>query len=69
MRRVDPLEKILMFEKNWGQEEKGVREDEMIGWHHWLNGHESEQTPGNHEGQGSPERGIPWGQKESDMTE
>ena len=30
--------------KGWGQEEKGAAEDEMVGWHHWLNGHESEQT-------------------------
>ena len=35
-RRVDSLEKILMLEKNWGQEEKWVTEDEMVGWHHWL---------------------------------
>ena len=33
-------------EKDWRQEEKGTTEDEMIGWHHWLNGHEFEQTPG-----------------------
>ena len=32
--------------KDWGQEEKGTTEDEMVGWHHWLNGHEFEQTPG-----------------------
>ena len=32
--------------KDWGQEEKGTTEDEMAGWHHWLNGNESEQTPG-----------------------
>ena len=38
--------------KDLGQEEKGVIEDEMIRWHHRLNGHESEQTPGNNEGQG-----------------
>ena len=36
--------------KDWGQEEKGVREDEMVGWHHWLNGHEFEQTQGVNEG-------------------
>ena len=40
--------------KDWGQEEKGVTEDEMVGWHHWLNGHEFEQTLGDGEGQGSP---------------
>ena len=39
--------------KDWGQEEKGTTEEEMVGWHHWLNGHESEQTPGDSEGQGS----------------
>ena len=39
--------------KDWGQEEKGATEDEMIGWHHWLNGHQFEQTPGISEGQGS----------------
>ena len=37
--------------KDWGQEEKGVREDEMVGWHHWPSGHEFEQTPGDSEGQ------------------
>ena len=39
--------------KDWGQEEKRVTEDEMVGWHHWLNGHEFEQTLGGSEGQGS----------------
>ena len=51
------------------QEEKGVTEDEMVGWHYQLNGHESEQTPGDGEGQGSLEYCSPWGRKESDMTE
>jgi len=37
--------------KHWGQEEKGVTEDEMVGWHHWLNGHELEETQGDCEGQ------------------
>ena len=46
--------------KNWGQEEKGATEDEMVGWHHWLNGQEFEQTPGNSEGQGSPACCSPW---------
>ena len=40
-------------EKDWGQEEKGMMEDEMVGWHHWLNGHDFEQTQGDSEGQGS----------------
>ena len=39
--------------KDWGQEEKGVIEDEMVGWHQWLNGHECEQTLGDSEGQGA----------------
>ena len=39
--------------KDWRQEKKGVLEDEMVGWHHWLNGHEFEQIPGDAEGQGS----------------
>ena len=38
--------------KDWRQEEKGMTEVEMVGWHHWLNGHEFEQTPGHSEGQG-----------------
>ena len=39
--------------KDWGQEEKGMTEDEMVGWHHRFNGHEFEQTLGDSEGQGS----------------
>ena len=39
--------------KDWGQEEKGVTEDEMVGWHHWSNEHEFEQTLGYSEGQGT----------------
>ena len=39
--------------KDWGPEEKGIAEDEMVGWHHWFNGHEFEQTPGDSKGQGS----------------
>ena len=39
--------------KNWGQEEKGVTENKMVGWHHWFSGYEFEQTLGNSEGQGS----------------
>ena len=54
--------------KDWGQEEKGTTEDEMVGWHHWLNGHEFEQTLGNGEGQGSLVCCSPWGCKELDTT-
>ena len=39
--------------KDWVQEEKVKTEDKMVGWHHWLNGHEFDQTPGDNEGQGS----------------
>ena len=39
--------------KDWGQEEKGPTEDEMVGWHHWFTGHEFEQPPGDSEGQGT----------------
>ena len=54
--------------KDWRQE-KEVTEDEMVGWHHQLNGHEFEQTLGDSEGQGSLACCSPWGGKESDMTE
>ena len=55
--------------KDWRQEEKGTTEGEMVEWHHWLSGHEFEQTPGDGEGQGSLPCCSPWGCKESDMTE
>ena len=55
--------------KDWGQEEKGTTEDEMVGWHHWLNGHEFEQVLGVGDGQGSLACCNSWGYKESDMTE
>jgi len=55
--------------KNWKQEEKGITEDEMIGWHHQLDEHEFEQAPGDGYGQGSLMCCSPWGRKESEMTE
>jgi len=55
--------------KDWGQEEKGMTEDEMVGWHHQLDGCEFEQAPGVGDGQGSLSCCSPWGRKESDMTE
>ena len=55
--------------KDWRQEEKGTAEDEIVRWHHWLNGHESEQAPGVGDGQGSLVCCSPWGGKESDTTE
>ena len=54
--------------RDWGQEEKGTTEDEMAGWHHWLNGLESEQIPGNGEGQGGLACYSSQGCKELDMT-
>ena len=48
---------------------KGMTEDEMVGWHHWLNGQEFEQAPGVGDGQGSPACFSPWGCKELDMIE
>ena len=56
-------------EKDWRQEKKGMTEDEMVEWHHWLNGHEFEQGPGAGDGQGGLACCSPWGRKESDMTE
>ena len=55
--------------RDWGQEEKRTTEDEMAGWHHWLDGHESEWTPGVGDGQGGLACCNSWGHKESDMTE
>ena len=55
--------------KDWGQEEKGMTEDEMVGWHHWLDGHGFGWTPGVGDGQGGLECCISWGRKESDTTE
>ena len=55
--------------KDWGQEEKGMTEDEMVGWHHWFRGHEFEKTVGDSEVQGSLTCCSPWGSKESHTTE
>ena len=55
--------------RDWGQEEKGTTEDEMAGWHHWLNGRESGWTPGVGDGQGGLACCDSWGRKESDTTE
>ena len=55
--------------RDWGQEEKGQTEDEMSGWHHRLNGPESEWTPGVGDGQGGLACCDSWGHKESDTTE
>ena len=55
--------------RDWGQKEKGTPEDEMAGWHHWLDGWESEWTPGVCDGQGGLACCDSWGRIESDTTE
>ena len=55
--------------KDWRREEKGTTEDEMVGWHDWLNGHEFEQAPVDDDGQGSLACYSPWYHEESDTTE
>ena len=55
--------------KNWGQKEKGMTEDKLVGWHHQLNGHEFEQAPGVGDGQGGLAGCSPWDHKGPDTTE
>ena len=55
--------------RDWGQEEKGMTEDEMAGLHHWLDARESEWTPGVGDGQGGLACCDSWGRQELDMTE
>jgi len=55
--------------KDWRQEEKGMTEDELVGWHYWLDGHEFEQALGFGDGQGGLACCSPWGHKYLDMTE
>ena len=55
--------------RDWGQEEKGTTEDEMAGWHHGLNGGESEWYPGDGDGQGGLVCCDSWGHRESNTTE
>ena len=58
-----------MLGKIEGREEKGMTEDEMVGWHHRLDGHEFQQAPGVGDEQGRMVCGSPWGCKELDTTE
>ena len=51
---------LLSSGKGWGQEKKGMTEDEMVGWYHWLSGHEFEQTQGDNEEQGNLVCWSPW---------
>ena len=55
--------------RDWGQGQKGMTEDEMTGWHHWLDAHEFGWAPGVGDGQGGLACCDSWGHKESDMTE
>ena len=64
-----PIGKDLDAGKGWRQEQKETTEDDIVGWHHQLQGHEFEQAPGAGDGQGSLVRCSPWGHKELDTTE
>ena len=66
MQRANSLEKTLMLGKIEGRR-RGGKQDEMVEWYHRLNGHEFEQTPGDHEEQGSLVCCNSWGRKESDI--
>ena len=68
MQRADSLEKTLMLGKIEGRRRKGTTEDEMVVWHHQLNGHEFEQSQGDSEGEGRLGYCSSWGRKESDPT-
>ena len=68
MQRTDSLENTLMLEKTEGRRRRGWQ-DEIVGWHHWLDGHEFEQALGDDERQGSLACCSLWGLKESGMTE
>ena len=67
MQKADSLEKTLLLGKIKGRRRR--TEDEVVRWHHRLNGHEFEETPGDGERQGSLACCSPWGHKESDTTE
>ena len=69
MQRTDSLEKTLMMGKIEGRRRRGRQRNEMVGWHHRLNGHEFEQALRNGEGQGGLSCCSPWGCKKSDITE
>ena len=69
MWRVDSLENTLMLGRIGGRRRRGTTENEMAGWHHWLDGHESEWTPGVGDRQGGLACCDSWGRKESDTTE
>ena len=68
MRRVDSLKRLWCW-RDWGQEEKGTTEEEVAGWHHWLNGRASQWTLGVGDGQGGLVCWDSWGPEVSDTTE
>ena len=68
MQRTDSFEKTLMLGRIEGRRRRG-QQDERVGWHHQLDGHEFEQAPGDGDGQGSLVCCSPWGRKGLDMTE
>ena len=68
MRRTDSLEKTLMLGKIEVRRRREMTKDDMVGWHHWLDGHEFEQALGVDDRQGTPACCSPWGHKESDTT-
>ena len=69
MQRSDSLENTLMLRGIEGRKRRGTTEDERVGWHPWLDGHEFEQAPGVGDGQGGLACCSSWGHKESDTTE
>jgi len=69
MRRTDSFEKTVILGKIEGGRRRGPTEDEMVGWHHWRDGHKFEQALGVGDGQESLACCSPWGHKESGMTE
>ena len=68
MRRVDSLKRLWCW-RDWGQEEKGTTEEEVAGWHHWLDGRASQWTLGVGDGQGGLVCWDSWGPEVSDTTE
>ena len=68
MRRADSFKRTLMLGKIEGRRRRGCTEDEMVGWHHQLNEHESEQIPRDSRGQRNLTCCNPWGHKESDTN-
>ena len=63
------LKNLYAIKKQTLEQEKGMTEEEMVGWHHWLSGHEFKQAPGDGDGQGSLAYYSEWCHKEADTTE